>query len=79
MVVGWQADAMKAGDIPQPRRWRIKSLRLRGAIGIWRGSGRDEISINFEDVRPRRDRHHGPERRGEDDDPGEHARRGRRC
>ena len=43
---------MKAGDIPQPRRWRIKSLRLRGAIGIWRGSGRDEISIDFEAYDP---------------------------
>ena len=52
LVVGSQAGAMKMGAIPQPRRWRIKSLRLRGAIGIWRGSGRDEISINFEAYDP---------------------------
>ena len=47
-----EAEARKEGSIPQPRRWRIKSLRLRGAIGIWRGSGRDEISINFEAYDP---------------------------
>ena len=72
MIDKLEAESRKAGDIPEPRRWRIRSLRLRGAIGIWRGSGRDEISINFEDVRPRRDRHHGSERRRQDDDPGEH-------
>ena len=52
IVLDLQAQAKKEGAIPRPRRWRIKSLRLRGAIGIWRGSGRDEISIDFEAFDP---------------------------
>ena len=52
IVHNLEADQEKAGAIPQPRGWRIKSLRLRGAIGIWRGSGRDEISIDFDGFDP---------------------------
>ena len=52
IITGLEAEQEKAGAIPQPRGWRIKSLRLRGAIGIWRGSGRDEISIDFEAFDP---------------------------
>ena len=48
IIENLEAESRQAGAIPQPRRWRIKSLRLRGAIGIWRGSGRDEISINLD-------------------------------
>ena len=49
LVAASESRAVKAGDIPQPRRWRIKSLRLRGSIGIWRGGGGDEIAIDFDD------------------------------
>ena len=52
IIGGLEFAARSDGAIPQPRRWRIKSLRLRGAIGIWRGSGRDEISIDFDDYDP---------------------------
>ena len=45
----WRRRRSKEGAIPQPRRWRIKSLRLRGSIGIWRGGGGDEIAIDFDD------------------------------
>ena len=49
IVLDLQAQAKKEGAIPVPRRWRIKSLRLRGSIGIWRGGGGDEIAIDFDD------------------------------
>ena len=49
LVAASESRAVKAGDIPQARRWRIKSLRLRGSIGIWRGGGGDEIAIDFDD------------------------------
>ena len=52
IIGGLEFAARSDGAIPRPRRWRIKSLRLRGAIGIWRGSGRDEISIDFEAFDP---------------------------
>ena len=45
----WRRRPVKEGAIPVPRRWRIKSLRLRGSIGIWRGGGGDEIAIDFDD------------------------------
>ena len=45
----WRPQARKDGAIPQPRRWRIKSLRLRGAIGVWKGRGIDDLGIDFDD------------------------------
>ena len=43
-----EADLASSGAIPRPRRWRLRSLRLRGAIGVWRGSGRDEVVIDLD-------------------------------
>ena len=66
-----EARAAKAGAIPQPRRWRIKSLRLRGSIGIWRGGGGDEIAIDFDDYDAGLVGLVGIEREREDDAPRE--------
>ena len=51
-VAALEAELARAGEIPQPRRWRLRSLRLRGAIGIWRGTGQDEIEIDLDDYDP---------------------------
>jgi DNA repair protein SbcC/Rad50 len=34
------------------RRWRINSLRLRGAKGIWKGQRKDEVFLDFDALGP---------------------------
>ena len=43
-----QGELERAGELPVPRAWRLRSLKLRGAIGVWKGTGRDEIDIDLD-------------------------------
>ena len=71
MVDTLEAAARKDGAIPQPRRWRIKSLRLRGAIGVWKGRGIDDLGIDFDDFEAGLIALTGPNGAGQNDRAGE--------
>ena len=43
-----QSELERAGELPVPRAWRLRALKLRGAIGIWKGTGRDEIELDLD-------------------------------
>lgn len=51
-ITALEAEARKDGAIPPRRRWRLKSIRLRGSIGVWRGSGEDELTVDFGSYAP---------------------------
>ena len=49
---GVQSGLRDSGHLPAPRRWRLQELKLRGAVGIWKGTGRDEIKLDFGAFQP---------------------------
>jgi len=44
-----EAEARAAGTVGEGAYIRLRSLRLRGAIGIWKGLGLDEVTLDLDD------------------------------
>ena len=47
-----QREMRDTGMVPTPRRWRLEGLSLRGAIGVHRGTGLDEIELDLTRFEP---------------------------
>ena len=47
-----QREMRDTGMVPTPRRWRLEGLSLRGAIGVHRGTGLDEIELDLTKFEP---------------------------